>query len=219
MRSFSRKSHKSGKINPWLAYPLIAVIWLIMGNAHQSGRPGDLNNICHIFEDRRDWYHAARDSELRWGTPAHIQMSIIQQESSFRFDARPPRGKLMGFIPWKRPSNAYGFAQALDGTWVRYQKDTGRHDADRDDFDDAIDFVGWYTNLSNKAAGISKWDPYNQYLAYHEGQSGWKRGSYRQKSWLQSKAGEVDARARKWSSQLDDCKEKLDDRWWFLRIS
>ena len=42
------------------------------------------------------------------------------------------------------------FAQALDGTWERYKSETGREFADRDDFEDAIDFVGWYTNMSNQ---------------------------------------------------------------------
>ena len=124
---------------------------------------------------------------------------------------------ILGFIPWKRQSNAYGYAQALDSTWVRYKNDTGRQSAGRDDFADAIDFVGWYTNLSNKSVGISKWDPYNQYLAYHEGQTGWRRGSYNQKLWLKKSATLVDGRAREWWAQLQGCEEELDDRWWIFR--
>ena len=122
----------------------------------------------------------------------------------------------MGFIPWKRPSNAYGFAQALDDTWLWYLKDTGRESADRDDFEDAIDFVGWYTNKSNNSAGISKWDPYNQYLAYHEGQSGWIRKTFEQKAWLKEKARRVDTRSRKWWSQLQGCEEELNKPWWMF---
>jgi len=131
----------------------------------------------------------------------------------------------MGFIPWTRQSNAYGYAQALDCTWARYKNDRGRRYADRDNFDDAIDFIGWFTNLSNKSAGISKWDPYNQYLAYHlspityrEGQAGWQRGSYKQKSRLKKSARQVDIRAREWSIQLQSCRAALDDRWWMFRL-
>ena len=166
---------------------LAGTAWYFVADPFSYLRPDNVENICAIFEDRRGWYEAAKSSEERWGTPKHVQMSIIRQESSFIFDAKPPRRKLMGFIPWKRPSNAYGFAQALDDTWLWYLKDTGRESADRDDFEDAIDFVGWYTNKSKNSAGISKWDPYNQYLAYHEGQSGWIRKTFEQKAWLKER--------------------------------
>ena len=199
-----------------MAYPLLAVMWFAMMRTYQASSPGDIDNICSIFDERRDWYSAAQRSEKRWGTPTHVQMAILHQESSFRFNARPPRQHLLGFIPWSRPSNAYGFAQALDGTWDRYRKATGKPYADRDDFDDAIDFVGWYTNLSNKAVGISKWDPYNQYLAYHEGQAGWQRGSYNSKAWLTGTAKKVDRRARNWWAQLQNCEDELNGRWWHV---
>jgi len=45
----------------------------------------------------------AKKSEERWGTPIHVQLAIIRQESTFKFNARPPRKKLVGFIPWNRP--------------------------------------------------------------------------------------------------------------------
>ncbi len=181
-----------------------------------ASAPENVENICAIFEEKGRWYKDAKKSEKRWGTPIHVQLAIIRQESTFEFDARPPRGKLLGFIPWKRPSNAYGYAQALESTWSWYQKDTGRHGADRDDFGDAIDFVGWYTDRSQAVAGISKWDPYNQYLAYHEGQTGWLNKSYRFNGKLQNIARTVDYRARQWGAQLDRCEDELDDGWWIF---
>ncbi len=214
MSRLSRKARKSRIGRRATACLLLGSLWFAASHTYKSRMPGNLDDICTVFADRTDWYRAALKSVERWGTPAHVQMAIVRQESSFRFNARPARTKLLGFIPWTRPSNAYGYAQALDSTWVRYQSDTGRVYADRDDFDDAIDFVGWYTNLSNKSAGISKWDPYNQYLAYHEGQAGWSRGSFQQKSWLKRTAKRVDQRAREWSVQLQSCREELDDQWW-----
>lgn len=197
-------------------FVLVAVLWSLIATACATAPPEDVENICAIFEEKRGWYKAAQKSERRWGTPIHVQMSIIRQESSFQFDAKPPRGKILGFIPWKRPSDAYGYAQALDSTWDWYREDTGRRFADRDDFGDAIDFVGWYTNMSNKSAGISKWDPYNQYLAYHEGSGGWRRGSYKNKAWLKETARKVDYRARNWSAQLQRCEDELDSGWWIF---
>jgi hypothetical protein len=195
----------------------LGLVWAFSGMLFLNLRPDNVDNICAIFDDRYSWYKAARASEERWGTPKHVQMAIMHQESSFIFNARPPRGKLMGFIPWKRPTNAYGFAQALDETWGWYVADTGREDASRDDFEDAIDFVGWYTSKSNDIAGISKWDPYNQYLAYHEGQGGWREKTFEKKPWLKQTAKVVDNRARNWWGQLQHCEEDLESRWWLIR--
>ena len=216
MQGFSRNSRKFGSGRTRRAAQLLGALWVVAGVACASAPPKNVENICAIFKEKKSWYKAAKKSEERWGTPKHVQMSIIRQESSFKFDAKPPRGKLLGFIPWKRPSDAYGYAQALDSTWGWYKDDTGHRFADRDDFKDAIDFVGWYTHTSYKTVGISKWDPYNQYLAYHEGQNGWKRGTHRRKDWLKSTARQVDHRAKEWGAQLKRCEDDLDDGWWIF---
>ncbi len=203
----------------WLQRCLItslSLAWLLVAASCAVAPPANIENLCAIFEEKPDWYDDAKDSEKRWGTPIHVQMAIIRQESSFRFDARPPRTKLLGFIPWTRPSDAYGYAQVLESTWAWYEKDTGRWYADRDDFGDAIDFVGWYTNLTQKTLGVSKWDPYNQYLAYHEGHTGWKRKTYRGKSWLTQTARRVQHRAEEWGAQLRGCQDELEDGWWIF---
>ncbi len=199
----------------WPLRPIVVGIWLVLVSGCSSV-PENADDICAIFDEKIKWYKAARNSEKRWGTPIHVQMSIIRQESSFHFDAKPPRKKLLGIIPWKRPSDAYGYAQALESTWQSYKDETGRRFADRDDFKDAIDFVGWYTDKSQKTVGISKWDPYNQYLAYHEGQGGWRRKTYNKKSWLKEAARKVDYRAREWGAQLKRCEDRLNDSGWIF---
>ncbi|MDZ7644727.1 MAG: hypothetical protein U5K76_11165 [Woeseiaceae bacterium] len=195
---------------------LTGLAWLLLTTACATTPPSNVENICAIFGEKGAWYDDAKKSADKWGTPVHVQMAIIRQESSFQFDARPPRRKLLGFIPWTRPSNAYGYAQVLDSTWRWYQEEAGGRFARRDDFGDAVDFVGWYTNVSQRMLGISKWDPYNQYLAYHEGHTGWKRKSYRSKRWLTNTARKVEYRAREWGAQLASCEDDLDDGWWIF---
>jgi len=185
-------------------------------SACATNPPKDTENLCRIFEEKSRWYKAARKSQDAWGTPIHVQMAIIYQESTFRHDARPPRNKLLGFIPWTRKSDAYGYAQVKDATWDWYREKTGRRFADRDDFDDAIDFVGWYTSYSQQTLGISKWDPYNQYLAYHEGHGGWKRKTWASKDWLVGTARTVEHRAREWGAQLRRCEDDLDNGFWIF---
>jgi hypothetical protein len=169
-----------------------------------------VNNICTLMDEEISWYRSVKASEKKYGAPAHVQLAIMYQESHFASDAKPPREKLFGVVPWFRPTTAYGFAQAKDATWDWYQLKTGNYSADRDDFDDAADFVGWYINQSKKRAGINKSDAYNQYLAYHEGHGGFKKKSYQRKPWLMKVARKVDDNAKRYKRQLNQCSAELN---------
>ncbi|MDR6929091.1 hypothetical protein J2Y56_005163 [Pseudomonas sp. BE134] len=150
-----------------------------------------------------------------WGTPQHVAMAIMKQESSFVSDALPPRDYVLGVIPWGRVSSAYGYAQALDPVWGEYNDATG-NGGSRDNYDDAMMFIGWYTTGTHSQLGVSKEDAYNQYLAYHEGRGGFRRGTYRNKPWLMQVARKVEQQSKNYHSQLKQCRAELeDDRSWF----
>lgn len=182
-----------------------------------SAPPQNSSNVCSIFEDRRSWYKAARKSEQRWGVPIEVNMAFIYQESAFRGRAKPPRRKFLGFIPGPRPSDAFGYAQALDNTWNDYRVAAGNWGARRSKFKDAIDFVGWYNDMSNDINGIRKEDAYNLYLAYHEGNGGFRNGTYKGKTWLLDTASSVQENAARYGSQLQGCESRLG-RSWFWRL-
>lgn len=147
---------------------LLPVTLIALLCACSTYQPTEVNDVCRIFWGETDWYEDARRSSKRWGTPIGVMMAIIKQESAFQAKVWPDRPKFL-FIPLPRRSSAYGYAQAQDAAWSDYRKDTGSWSHDLDDFRDAINFVGWYTNKTHKRLGISKWDAYSQYLAYHEG--------------------------------------------------
>jgi hypothetical protein len=187
---------------------------LVLGCA--TYQPTKVNDVCDIFWGETDWYKEAVKSNKRWGTPINLMMAIINQESSFRAKVRPERPKFL-FIPLPRKSSAYGYAQAQDPAWNDYRKETGNWRHDRDDFGDAINFVGWYTHKSAKRLGISKWDAYKQYLAYHEGWGGYSRGSFKKKPQLLQIAKKVQKQAGTYGAQLNKCSPKLDKatKGWF----
>jgi hypothetical protein len=133
-------------------------------------------------------------------------MATIHQESKFIGNARTPFRYSLGVIPMGRQSSAYGYSQALDGTWEEYQREAGRSNARRDNIRDATDFMGWYMDKSEKVLGISKRDARAQYLAYHEGRSGYARGSYNQKTWLVAVSNRVAERAARYEAQLRRCR-------------
>jgi len=194
-------------------YKLITFcLLIILLSSCATYRPSNTNNICDIFLGEIDWYEAARDAQHKWGTPLYVMMAIMHQESRFIDDAQPERDWFLGFIPLPRKSSAYGYAQAQDPVWGEYLTQTSRFSADRDDFEDAIDFIGWYTDGSQKRLKLSKWDAYGQYLAYHEGRGGYSRGSYKNKPWLMKVAIKVKKRAATYNVQLKGCQNKLDDR-------
>jgi len=188
------------------------LILVLMGGC-MTTPPEDLNDSCLIFKDKDDWYGDAQESYEKWGVPVHVQLAIIYQESRFRHDAKPPRDTLLWVIPWTRKSSAYGYAQVMDSTWDWYIQKTGNRGADRDDFRDVVDFIGWYGDVSHRTLGISKRDPYRQYLAYHEGHGGYKRQTYAKKKWLVKVARKVERQAKRYQTQLARCEDELDRGW------
>jgi hypothetical protein len=171
--------------------------------------PADINNICNIFRQYPHWYKDAKDVERRWKVPVPVQMAIMHQESKFDARARPPRTKLLWIIPWKRPSSAYGYAQALRATWREYKNSNGNLFSARDDFGDGVDFIGWYANQANVRAGVPRTDAYPLYLAYHEGVGGFQRKSYLKKPWLVNVAHKVKVKSQIYATQLRSCQGSL----------
>ncbi len=194
---------------------IISVFFLISGCASNKP-PSSTTDVCKIFKERYSWYKAAKKTEQRWKVPVYVSMAIIKQESSFVSDARPERTKLLGFIPWKRATSARGYAQAIDGTWEMYLKDRGGWFVSRNDFEDSVDFVGWYNYKSHNQLGISLTNARALYLAYHEGRGGYKRGSYRTKPWLLSVADKVQRQSEEYKIQYQGCKKRLGKRFIFF---
>ena len=191
---------------------LVSFLALTALSACGHAPPDQVNDACLILEDNRSWWRALQRTEERWGTPPGVQLAILKRESSFNAHARPARNRLLGIIPGRRPSSAYGYAQALDETWDWYRRDTGRRGADRDDFSDAVDFVGWYSAKSRQLSGIQPYQARELYLSYHEGHGGYNRGTYRRHDWLMRAADQVAADATRYENQISRCERRLSRR-------
>ena len=152
--------------------------------------PHSINNVCAVFEQQdgwfNDWHSSARAASRKYGIPVPILMATIRKESGFRSNAKPPRKQLLGFIPWKRPSSAYGSRRA--------------------NFADAVDFVGWYHAKTVSKYGVAPNDAFNLYLAYYSGWGGYGRGSWRSNAGLQRTARETAEMAQSYATQLDSCR-------------
>ncbi|MFY0989513.1 lysozyme-like domain containing protein [Halomonas sp. C05BenzN] len=171
--------------------------------------PQQQTNICEIFREQPTWYDYARDSQERWGTPIATQMAFVQRESSFRSHVRPPRKRILGFIPGRRPSSARGYAQAQDPVWGEYKADAGSTLARRTHMKHATDFIGWYNARTHRQLGISLHNPEHLYLAYHEGAGGYRRGTYRSKPQVMRAARQVSTQASRYHAQLAACEAEF----------
>ncbi|MEL6607587.1 MAG: lytic transglycosylase [Pseudomonadota bacterium] len=195
-----------------MSRPIFALLALmILGSCAGGGgsgkAPRELDNACAIVNERAGYLRAFKTAERRYGVPVAVQMATIYQESKFISDARTPFQYKLGVIPIGRQSSAFGYSQALDATWEEYKRLEGKPRARRDNIRDATDFMGWYMAQSNRELGIPLTDATNQYLAYHDGRTGYRRGTYLKKAWLMRVAREVGDRSVMYHQQLQRCRK------------
>lgn len=188
-------------------FGLTLALWMAAGC---TTVPENMADLCAIFEERDSWYDHAKDAEKRWGTKIPVSMAFVKVESGFNDDAKPRRNRFLGIVPLGRPSSADGYAQAVDGTWDLYQRESGNRRADRNNFEDSIDFVAWYIRRNSRSLGLSQDDVYNNYLAYHEGPAAYKRGSYQGKQGLIKTAQRTQSTANTYTAQLNRCQDDLE---------
>ncbi|WP_018633015.1 transglycosylase SLT domain-containing protein [Neomegalonema perideroedes] len=166
---------------------------------------GEIADVCRLMSARPHWWRALLEAERRWEVPPHLALAIMWRESSFVADARPLKKRFFSFLPPKRLSSAYGYAQALDGTWEWYLRETTRRGARREAFADAADFIGWYLDRSRRELGLSFEKSFDHYAAYHQGHAGYARGGWRENPVVLTPARDVALRTRLYESQMADC--------------
>ena len=186
-----------------ISYLFILIIFI----SGCSSVPKNTSNSCLIFDERYFWYKHAKKTEKKWGTPVYLQLAIIKMESSFNRFAKPPRQKLFKVVPYKRPSSSFGYSQAVKGTWKQYKDETGNKFATRSRFKDSVDFIGWYTNKTEKILKVSKKDAFKQYIAYHEGWGNYK--NYKNNKKVINLAKKVKKQSDIYKKQLSECKNSL----------
>ena len=183
------------------------IFFLIFFISACSSIPKNASNSCSIFEEKYLWYKHTKKTEKKWGTPVYLQLAIIKMESSFDRFAKPPRQKLFKVVPYKRPSSSFGYSQAVKGTWKQYKEETGNKLATRTRFKDSVDFIGWYTNKTEKILKVSKNDAFKQYVAYHEGWGNFK--NYKSNKKIINLAKKVEKQSNIYKQQLLECKNSL----------
>lgn len=186
----------------WFAglFCLVSVLLCFLSPVSKIAASGQ--SICDLFQRYPHWRAATASVEKRWHIPVALQMAIVWQESRFHAHARPYHLTWAG----RRPaSSARGYAQALNGTWRQYLKETGQIAADRASFKSSVDFIGWYLAGAKRALSLNNSQAAALYLAYHEGVSGYRKGHYRSQPALMRTARQVAAQAVRYHVALRVC--------------
>lgn len=188
---------------------VLIVALSLLALAGCASTPTNIDNVCSVFDQKdgwfSSWYGEAKDTQKEYGVPVSILMATLYKESGFQADAKPPRTHLLWIIPWTRPTSAYGYPQALDSTWAWYQRSTGRYGADRDNFGDAVEFVGWYYHLSHERNGIPLNDAYHLYISYYVGQGGYAAGVWKHNAHIKRIARTTARMADRYAAQMRLC--------------
>ena len=191
------------------SFSKIVAVGVLLALSACATPPNHINNVCAVFDQNDGWFDnwqaAAERASQKYSIPVPVLMATVRKESGFKSNARPPRTKLLGFIPWTHVSSATGFSQALDGTWSQYQSETGNWAARRTKFADAVDFVGWYHSKTADTFGVARNDTYNLYLAYYLGWTAYQRGN-RGDAGVQGYARATEKMARDYAAQLRQCE-------------
>ncbi|MDN5249175.1 MAG: hypothetical protein QWI73_03660 [Alphaproteobacteria bacterium] len=190
----------------------ISLVFIILTFLTSCTSPHITNtgNACTIFAQGHsffgDWYQQTKTASDKYKIDMPILLATIKAESSFRSTAFSKRQYLLGIIPWGHISSAFGYAQALDGTWRLYKLRTGNVAASRSSFGDAIDFIAWYHRTSAMKAGINPHNAYELYLSYHMGWSAFaKSGPQGASPKLRQLAHNVAIQANIYAQQLRSC--------------
>lgn len=167
----------------------------------------EIADACLLLQQNKPWRDTLREVARQWGAPIGYTLAVIKQESSFDSQALAPRGERQwfGLVEGNRVSSAAGYSQALDGTWEAYKKATGRWGANRNNFQDSSDFIGWYYNTNGQRVGIGQYDYRAHYLVYHEGATGYLDGAWKKKGWLVGIADKVANQAARYEYQISNC--------------
>lgn len=139
----------------------IAFTALAISSCSERAKVDDSMGVCEILVQNPSWSKSLKAAQDTYKLPPAFAMAIIYQESKFKAEAK------------SKGSSAYGYAQAIDGTWKNFQKDV-KSNAKRNNFNDSVQFVGWYTAQLAKSTKLKMSDSYNLYMAYMLGATGFK---------------------------------------------
>jgi len=167
---------------------------VVAGSTISAQAANKLNDACSLFQQKVGWYTITSEASEKWGVPVSVILAIMHQESRFKSTAAA------------KTTSAFGYSQALTGTWEEYRAATSTTHAVRTSLTDSADFIGWYMNRTKQKLGLPLDDVAAHYLTYHEGPAGYQSKRWKKQPKLVQIAKGVAERARMYEAQLQQCR-------------
>ncbi|QIW10091.1 transglycosylase SLT domain-containing protein [Francisella sp. LA112445] len=155
-------------------------------------------NICQILKYHPSWKKSLIKANNKYNISPAFTLAIIHQESKFHANVKNSH------------SSAFGYAQALNGTWKVFQRDV-EPNAKRNNFNDSVEFVDWYMARLAHKLDIKASDSFDLYLAYMLGEGGYRNymdNPHKSSSMLHREAiaAKVRLKSQVYNLELEDCK-------------
>ena len=140
----------------------VVTLFCLLLNFSETTKIDTNAGVCEILKQHPNWRKSLKQAQAKYRLEPAFVMALIYQES--RFDANAKN----------KYSSAYGYAQVIDGTWKHFQQQI-KSNAKHNNFDDSVEFIGWYMAQLSKILNIKMTDYSNLYTAYMLGATGFKR--------------------------------------------
>jgi len=98
---------------------VLVLAMVLSGAVDTASAASSLDNACKLLSERVGWFTIADDASKKWKVPVPVLLAVMYHESRFKADASP------------KTTTAFGYAQALDGTWEQYKTATSASSARR----------------------------------------------------------------------------------------
>lgn len=153
--------------------------------------------ICEELDDTDDWVEPAMLAQKKYGTPLALSLALLE-------------------LPLSELDKKHVRPRAAD--WDEYRIRSERWDASPNSPEDAIDFIGWFTQQTVKRNKIGWQNVKEHYLALRLGHGGLQRFDQALYADLALQAKGVELRAKRWSGELNSCQEQWQGESWYSKL-
>lgn len=154
-------------------------------------------DICELLDENDEWLKPLANAQANYGTPVSLTLALLEQPLS-EFD------------------KAHVLPRTAD--WDEYRVRTENWAASPRNIEDAVDFIGWFSQESIKRNKLSWSNVSAHYLSYRLGHGGYHRYDAEKYPELKMKADKIQQQSHKWQQSLKRCQLQWRDESWFSKL-
>jgi len=153
--------------------------------------------ICDELDDTDDWIEPAVNVQQKYGTPIALTLAMLE-------------------LPLTDLDKKHVRPRAAD--WDEFRIRSERWDAEPTEVEDAVHFVGWFTQQSVSRNGLAWNNAAGHYLAVRLGHGGYHRFDSAKYPELTQQARGIQQRYDRWQRELQGCKNRWQGESWFSKL-